>query len=182
MYDQLIPDLPPHPAEAAIEETEKYQRKEKVAHFLRGAELIRLLQIGRPLEGRVLAERIGVDKRTLRRYIAHLRELGFNITSKPGADGGYTMEYCDTVPPLTFTDDELEVLMLALSSTGYPGDELMERAGQLTQRIRRLLPPHKSAELSSAGNRRYFQLMQFWGAYNREKKAEEAKRAEGTGD
>lgn len=181
MYDDLIPPLPPHPAEAAIEETEKYQRKEKVAHFLRGAELIRLLQVGRPMEGGVLAERIGVDKRTLRRYIAHLRDLGFNITSKPGADGGYAMEYCDTIPPLTFTDDELEVLMLALSSTGYPGDELSERSGQLTQRIKRLLPPHKNAEFSSAGNRRFVQLLKFWGAYDREQKAAEARRAEGTG-
>ncbi|MCT1450822.1 YafY family protein [Corynebacterium sp. p3-SID1194] len=172
MHDQLIPELPPHPSEAAIEETEKYQRKEKVAHFLRGAELIRLLQIGRPMEGGELAGRVGVDKRTLRRYIAHLRDLGFNITSKPGANGGYTMEHCDTVPPLTFTDDELEVVMLALSSTGYPGDELTERSGQLTQRITRLLPPHQSATLSSAGDQRFFQLMTFWGAYNREQKAE----------
>ena len=175
MDDDLIPKLPPHPLELQIEETEMFQRREKIAHFLRGAELIRILQIGRAVEGGVLAESIGVDKRTLRRYISHLRELGFGITSKRGAAGNYEMEHCDTVPPLTFTEDELEVLILALNSVGYPGDELEGRAARLEQRIRKLLPLHKSLELQAAGRQRFFLLLRFWGAYKEEQRRAQEK-------
>ncbi len=91
-------NLPPHPLDLQIAETEMFQRREKIAHFLRGAELLRILQTGRVLEGEVLAGRIGVDRRTLRRYIAHLRELGFGIDSKRGANGRYEMGRGDTVP------------------------------------------------------------------------------------
>jgi len=35
-----------------------------------------------------MAERIGVDRRTLRRYIAMLEELGIPITAERGRHGG----------------------------------------------------------------------------------------------
>jgi len=168
----------PHPLDALAEETEQFQRREKIPTFLKGAELLRLLQTGRAWEGRELAEKVGVDRRTLRRYIAHLRDLGFSIESKPGAAGSYMMSSGDVVPPLTLTDDELEVLILALSSTGYPGDELGERAGRLRQRIGRLLPPLMNQQLADAGMRRYYDVVKFWGAYNREQKAQQ----DGTGN
>lgn len=166
-------NLPPHPLDLQIAETEMFQRREKIAHFLRGAELLRILQTGRVLEGEVLAGRIGVDRRTLRRYIAHLRELGFGIDSTRGANGRYEMGRGDTVPPMTFTDDELEVLILALSSVGYPGDELSERAGRLTQRINSLLPMQRYLELEASGKQRFVQTLRIWGAYNREQEAQE---------
>lgn len=172
MFDPFSVLGAPHPLEAAIEETEMFHRREKIPTFLKGAELIRLLQTGKTWEGRELAERIGVDKRTLRRYIAYLRDLGFSIESSPGAAGRYVMASGDVMPPLTFTDDELEVLMLALKSTGYPGDEILERAGSLQQRISRLLPPLQREELARTGMRRFYLIMKFWGAYNREQKAE----------
>lgn len=167
----------PHPLEATIKETEKYQRREKIPPFLRGAELLRILQTGMVMEGSDLAERVGVDKRTLRRYVAYLRDLGFVIEAKTGASGRYVLGAGDIMPPLTFTDDELEVLILALASVGYPGDELVGRAGALSQRIKKFLPVAQRQGLEVAARRRYYDTLKMWGAYDREQKAQGAENA-----
>ncbi|WKK62212.1 HTH domain-containing protein [Corynebacterium sp. P3-F1] len=178
MFDPFDSPVPvsdsPHPLEEVINKTEKYQRREKIPAFLRGAELLRLLQTGMVLEGRELAEKVGVDRRTLRRYIAYLRDLGFLIESRPGASGRYAMGRGDIMPPLSFTDDELEVLILALSSVGYPGDELVVRAGALSQRIKQFLPLALAQSCEAAGRLRFYDTMRMWSAYDREQRAKGA--------
>ncbi|WP_286963249.1 helix-turn-helix transcriptional regulator, partial [Idiomarina sp. UBA3992] len=51
--------------------------------------LLELLQSHKRLSGAEIAEMLGVDKRTVRRYISALEELGIPVTTEHGPHGGY---------------------------------------------------------------------------------------------
>ena len=80
----------------------------------RAARLLQLLEHLRthrqPVPGATLAQHQGVSLRTLYRDIATLREQGAQIEGDPGV--GYVLRPGFTLPPLMFSDDELEALVL----------------------------------------------------------------------
>ena len=76
--------------------------------------VLELLQAHGRMSGSALAARIGVDGRTLRRYIAMLEELGIPITSERGRFGGYLLVPGFKLPPMMFGDDEALALSLGL--------------------------------------------------------------------
>jgi len=76
--------------------------------------VLELLQTHGSLSGPELARRIGVDGRTLRRYISMLEELGIPITAERGRHGGYALVAGFKLPPMMFTDDEALALSLGL--------------------------------------------------------------------
>ena len=83
--------------------------------------VLELLQSRGQVSGPELARRVGVDQRTLRRYIAMLEELGIPITAERGRFGGYALVAGFKLPPLIFNDDEalaLSVGLLAARSLG----------------------------------------------------------------
>jgi len=83
--------------------------------------LLELLQARGRVSGPELAQRLRVDGRTVRRYIAVLEELGIPITSERGRDGGYLLVAGFKLPPMMFTDEEalaLSVGLLAARSLG----------------------------------------------------------------
>lgn len=51
-------------------------------------EVLSLLQTGRELPGSLLAERLGISPRTVRRDVDRLRRMGYNIATTMGPDGG----------------------------------------------------------------------------------------------
>lgn len=53
--------------------------------------LLELLQGGGTLTVADLAQRLAVDKRTVRRYVEHLRELDVAVDSVRGRYGGYRL-------------------------------------------------------------------------------------------
>ena len=53
--------------------------------------LLELLQAQGRLSGSALAKRLGVDPRTVRRYIARLDEIGIPVTAERGRDGSYAL-------------------------------------------------------------------------------------------
>lgn len=88
---------------------------------LRVLAVLELLQSRGRVSGPELARRIGVDGRTLRRYIAMLEELGIPIVAERGRFGGYALVAGFKLPPLVFTNDEalaLSVGLLAARSLG----------------------------------------------------------------
>ncbi len=88
---------------------------------LRVLAVLELLQSRGRISGPELARRIGVDERTLRRYIAMLEELGIPIVAERGCFGGYALVPGYKLPPLVFTNDEalaLSVGLLAARSLG----------------------------------------------------------------
>ncbi len=76
--------------------------------------LLELLQTHRSLGGAEIAERLGVDRRTVRRYVARLEELGIPITTERGPLGGYGLVAGFKLPPMMFTEDEALALSVGL--------------------------------------------------------------------
>jgi predicted DNA-binding transcriptional regulator YafY len=74
-------------------------------------DLIQLLRQYRyPVSGAVLAEALGVSLRTIYRDIATLQAQGARIDGEPGL--GYLLRPGFLLPPLMFSDEELEALVL----------------------------------------------------------------------
>lgn len=61
-----------------------------------------------------LAARLGVDERTVRRYVVHLGDLGIPVRSVRGRYGGYWLAPGYRMPPLMLTDDEALAVLLGL--------------------------------------------------------------------
>ena len=76
--------------------------------------LLELLQARPGLRGAELADRLTVDERTVRRYVAALVELGIPVRADRGRYGGYRLHPGFKLPPLMLTDDEAVVVALGL--------------------------------------------------------------------
>lgn len=110
----------------------------------RAARLLHLLEHlraqRRPLPGPQLAVRAGISLRTLYRDIATLREQGARIEGDPGV--GYVLRPGFTLPPLMFSEEELEALVLgARWVASQSADPELARAAQgVMNRIGATLP------------------------------------------
>jgi predicted DNA-binding transcriptional regulator YafY len=76
--------------------------------------LLEILQARGRASGAELAAWLGVDRRTVRRYVAALEELGVPVTAERGRDGAYSLMAGFKLPPLMFTNDEALALSLGL--------------------------------------------------------------------
>ncbi|MEV6416729.1 WYL domain-containing protein [Kribbella sp. NPDC051718] len=76
--------------------------------------LLELLQGGGTRRVGELAERLGVDERTVRRYAEHLVELDIPVRSVRGRYGGYRLAPGYRMPPLMLTDDEAVAVAIGL--------------------------------------------------------------------
>jgi len=104
-------------------------------------ELLELLQ-GRPLmTGRELADRLGIDVRTVRRYVAALQELDIPVEGQRGVGGGYRMRPGFRLPPLMLTDDEAVAVVLGLLGARRLGlDSATESVDGALAKLHRVLP------------------------------------------
>jgi predicted DNA-binding transcriptional regulator YafY len=104
-------------------------------------ELLELLQ-ARPLTtGREMAERLGVDRRTVRRYIAALQQLGIPVEGERGVGGGYRVRPGYRLPPLMLSDDEAIAVVLGLIGARRVGMEGTADAVEgALGKIQRVLP------------------------------------------
>lgn len=84
-------------------------------------ELLELLQAQPLLTGREIADRLGIDRRTARRYVAALQDLGIPIEGQRGVGGGYRIRPGFRLPPLMLTDDEAVVVALGTVAAGRLG-------------------------------------------------------------
>src|SRR5690242_12798822 len=76
--------------------------------------LLEIFQEGGTHTAVELAERLGVDERTVRRYAEHLRELDVPVESVRGRYGGYRLAPGFRMPPLMLTDEEALAVLLGL--------------------------------------------------------------------
>jgi predicted DNA-binding transcriptional regulator YafY len=76
--------------------------------------VLELLQAHPVLSGAALADRLEIDRRTVRRYIEILQDLGIPIAGERGRYGGYRLRPGFKLPPLMFTEDEALALTLGL--------------------------------------------------------------------
>ena len=102
--------------------------------------LLSLLQARRDWPGAVLAERLAVTPRTVRRDVDRLRELGYPVQSSKGPDGGYRLEAGSDLPPLLFDDDQAVALAVALQVAAASGAGIEEAATRALITVRQVMP------------------------------------------
>ncbi|KAA9376387.1 YafY family transcriptional regulator [Microbispora cellulosiformans] len=113
--------------------------------------LLELLQSGGTRTMAELADRLGVDERTVRRYVDHLVDLDVPVESVRGRYGGYRLAPGYRVPPLMLSDDEALAVLLGLVAGRRSG--LMTTMGAASEtaaaKIRRVLPGRLARRLDT---------------------------------
>lgn len=102
--------------------------------------LLSLLQTRRDWPGTVLADRLDITPRTVRRDVDRLREMGYSIRATMGPDGGYRLDAGEELPPLLFDDDQVIALAMALQSASLAGAGVEEAALRALSTVRQVLP------------------------------------------
>jgi len=102
--------------------------------------LLSLLQARRDWPGSVLASRLDVSDRTVRRDIDRLREMGYRIETTMGPDGGYRLDAGAEMPPLLFDDDQALAVAIALRAAPALGADIGEAAVRALATMRQVLP------------------------------------------
>ncbi|MFF0635891.1 helix-turn-helix transcriptional regulator [Nocardia sp. NPDC004151] len=112
--------------------------------------LLELLQTGGTHTVGELAGRLGVDERTVRRYVTHLTDLDIPVRSVRGRYGGYRLAPGYRMPPLMLTDDEAVAVLLGLLTSRADRPTAAARAADsATAKLRRVLPPRLTARLDA---------------------------------
>lgn len=102
--------------------------------------LLSLLQARRDWPGALLAERLDVTPRTVRRDVDRLRELGYPVVATKGPDGGYRLDAGTELPPLLFDDEQAVALAVALQIATTSGAGIEEAAARALNTVRQVLP------------------------------------------
>ncbi len=110
--------------------------------------VLELLQTHGQMSGAELAERLQVDVRTLRRYVARLDELGIPVTAERGRHGHYSLVAGFKLPPMMFANDEALALSVGLLAARQFG--LAQAAGAVERaqaKLERVMPDPLKAQL-----------------------------------
>ncbi|WP_087691654.1 YafY family protein [Pandoraea sp. PE-S2R-1] len=112
--------------------------------------LMQLLRRHRyPVAGASLAESLGVSLRTLYRDIATLQAQGAHIEGAPGL--GYVLKPGFMLPPLMFSEEEIEAIVLGSRWVANRTDgALADAAGNALAKIAAVLPADLRASLEAS--------------------------------
>jgi len=119
----------------------------------RAERLLALMQVlrrhRRPVSGAALAREMKISIRTLYRDIASLQAQGAHIDGEPGM--GYVLKPGFMLPPLMFSEEEIEALVLGSRWVAERADsELAEAATNLLAKVGAVLPADLRHELQSS--------------------------------
>jgi predicted DNA-binding transcriptional regulator YafY len=104
--------------------------------------LLSLLQTHRYWPGTMLAERLEVSERTLRRDIDRLRELGYHVDASRGVAGGYQLRFGSAMPPLLLEDEEAVAIAVGLRAAAAGSVQGLEETSlQALTKVIQVLPP-----------------------------------------
>ncbi len=105
--------------------------------------MLELLQARGSMGGPELARRLEVGERTVRRYVAMLKEMGVPVEAERGRYGAYALRPGFKLPPMMFTDEEALALAMGLISARRLGLSGVAPAvdGALSK-IERVMPEH----------------------------------------
>ncbi|MET8137758.1 MULTISPECIES: YafY family protein [unclassified Streptomyces] len=117
-------------------------------------QLLSLLQTPREWPGGELSERLGVSRRTVRRDIDRLRELGYPVQATKGADGGYRLVAGKAMPPLVLDDEEAVAIAVGLrAGAGHAVAGVDEASVRALAKLEQVLPSrlrHRVSTLQAA--------------------------------
>jgi len=115
--------------------------------------LLELLQTHGRMSGAELAPRLGVDRRTLRRYIGKLEDIGIPITAERGPAGGYALMPGFKLPPMMFTEDETLALSLGLlAARGLGLAEAAPAVASAQAKLERVMPEGLRRRVRAVGD------------------------------
>ena len=120
----------------------------------RADRLLRLVQLLRryraPVSAATLADELEVSVRSVYRDVQTLREQGAAIEGEAGI--GYLLQPGFLLPPLMFSDEELEAITLGLRLSAEHGDEALGRAAaEVVAKLRAVLPKDLRVMLDGTG-------------------------------
>lgn len=126
----------------------------KGSHLSRTQRLFDLIQMLRryryPVSGKQLAEALGISIRTLYRDIATLQTQGASIEGEPGV--GYVLRPGFMLPPLMFSEDEIEALVLGSRWVAQRTDKKLGLAAtNVLAKIAAVLPQDLRHQLEFSG-------------------------------
>ena len=102
----------------------------------RAQRLLDLIQVlrrhRRPVSGAALADELGVSLRTLYRDVATLNGQGAHIDGEAGM--GYVLRPGFMLPPLMFSEDEIEALVLGSRWVAARADDALSGAARRAMR------------------------------------------------
>ncbi|MFZ4155550.1 helix-turn-helix transcriptional regulator [Streptomyces pseudogriseolus] len=117
-------------------------------------QLLSLLQTPREWPGGELADRLGVSRRTVRRDIERLRDLGYPVQASMGADGGYRLVAGKAMPPLVLDDEEAVAIAVGLrAGAGHALEGVDEASVRALAKLEQVLPGrlrHRVSTLQAA--------------------------------
>ncbi|MDN5916807.1 MAG: YafY family transcriptional regulator [Pseudonocardia sp.] len=123
--------------------------KETSARLLR---LLGLLQVPREWTGTLLAQRLDVDVRTVRRDVDKLRSLGYPVHSTPGVTGGYKLGAGASLPPLLLDDDEAVAVAVGLrTAAGGTVSGIEETSMRALVKLEQVLPNRLRRRVAALG-------------------------------
>ncbi|WP_437028981.1 helix-turn-helix transcriptional regulator [Streptomyces sp. enrichment culture] len=116
--------------------------------------LLSLLQTPREWPGGELAQRLGVSRRTVRRDIDRLRELGYPVQATLGSEGGYRLVAGKAMPPLVLDDEEAVAIAVGLrAGAGHALEGVEEASVRALAKLEQVLPGrlrHRVSTLQAA--------------------------------
>ncbi|MDN3266129.1 transcriptional regulator [Streptomyces sp. DH-12] len=117
-------------------------------------QLLSLLQTPREWPGGELADRLGVSRRTVRRDIERLRDLGYPVRATMGSDGGYRLVAGKAMPPLVLDDEEAVAIAVGLrAGAGHALEGVDEASVRALAKLEQVLPGrlrHRVSTLQAA--------------------------------
>ena len=124
-----------------------------VAILSRAQRLLDLIQVfrrhRRPVAGAALAAELGISLRTLYRDIETLKAQGARVDGEPGV--GYVLRPGFMLPPLMFSEDEIEALVLGSRWVSERADDPLGRAARnALAKIAAVLPDDLKAGLDAS--------------------------------
>ncbi|MGF7121849.1 helix-turn-helix transcriptional regulator [Rhodococcus sp. BE178] len=111
--------------------------------------LLSMLQTRRDWPGQVLAERLEVSSRTVRRDVDRLRAMGYRIVALKGPDGGYRLEAGSELPPMLFDDEQAVAIAMALQTVAASGAGVADAAERALSTVRQVMPSRLRHRLDS---------------------------------
>ncbi len=116
-------------------------------------ELLSLLQARRDWPGSELADRLDVSRRTVRRDVERLRELGYPVESIAGPAGGYRLRAGTAMPPLLLEDDEAIAIAVGLRTAARASVAGIEESSvRALVKLEQVLPAQLRRRVAALGS------------------------------
>ncbi|WP_432544470.1 helix-turn-helix transcriptional regulator [Kineococcus sp. SYSU DK002] len=106
----------------------------------RALSLLSMLTGGSTLTADELARRLGTSRRTVRRDVETLRELGYTVDPVKGAGGGYRLGPGGALPPLVLDEEQVVAVVVALQTTSTVLRGIEDSSRRALATVRQVMP------------------------------------------